>query len=191
MGDKVEIRCLCGDFNELVHLKSTIPVDTTICNCNICRQTSGTLYWSGIRISDPPIDAVKQKLVGYNALGKGNRYFCSKCGSHVIYHMMDDDGWGICSGAVDRIIDETAASKGQLERVTQVEYAADSLDGGLASCFKDDAGHDLTMFSAEVDGERWNGPSKQEPTDTGEKLYVACHCKGTEFYLEKPDASLG
>ena len=206
MTASVEITCLCGEINESLVLKSTLPVRTITCSCNICRYCTGVLYLSTLHLTERP--ACVDKLHEYSSSSRITRYFCGSCGSHVLILGTEDSSWSVCSGVVERVLPGQSESPMRLEQYSQHEFVGDTLDGGLMVCLAELQGHKVPFFMQGPDeapvtadpGQRpWpflsqsasstlTDPSSDSPNGGKSlaRLRASCHCGGVQFNITRP-----
>lgn len=189
MTEQAVVRCHCGQFKETVQLRDPIPIEGSLCHCNICRHVTGAMTFSGIALTSPPAEAYKEKLVKYATSENIWRYFCGTCGSHVGYHVTKENRWCVCPGNIDELLG-SSKGKGLLEKYTCHEFVADTIDGGLASCIpdipfymEDDNGPPVKDLAQELAKVK---PTSDQAQDQG-KLEVACYCGGVRFSVGRPD----
>nr|WP_256371442.1 GFA family protein [Stappia sp. ES.058] len=69
------------------------------CHCSICRRWSGGVFMAvgcrGVEIEDPAAVGV------YSSSGYGERVFCKKCGSSLIWRMRDGSHSSVSAQAFD------------------------------------------------------------------------------------------
>ncbi|KAK5086901.1 hypothetical protein LTR05_004071 [Lithohypha guttulata] len=188
MGNEIVVRCHCGQMNIAMQLQGSLPHQGPVCHCDSCRHVTGALTLSsGPPLLDPPVDVLKQKLTQYATSPKITRYFCQECGSHVAYHVVAEDRWCICTGAIDK------AKHGKLEAIEAItghEYLADTKDGGLSWCFpnvpcylEDDGQSPVEDLKAELKKSR----DDEATAETPEKLRAECHCGRVKLSIDRPD----
>lgn len=188
MADEVVIRCHCGQLAETVQLREALPAKGFMCHCNICRHVSGTLTFTGIYMSNPPVETFKQKLVKYATSEKLWRYFCATCGSQVVYYVVKEDRWMFCPGAIDAV---KRGEHGKVDRITAHEYVGDTLDGGLSLCIpdvpyylEDDGQESVKDLQSEL--KRLQAEATTE-LDSEDKLRAECHCGQVSLLIGRPD----
>lgn len=186
MGNRVLIRCHCGQLSEEVQLSQTIPVESFLCHCNSCRHSTGALTFAGLGLASPPVDIFTTKLTKYASSDKLWRYFCETCGTHVCYYVTTEDRWNVCSGAVEQVIGE---GQGSLEMITKHEFVSDTKDGGLLPLFppasvyllakEDEPAQDWKLDMAH----HWKKSATGEPAAA---IEGACHCGQVRFSVSRP-----
>lgn len=187
MGDYVLVRCHCGQFSETVQLRDSIPVDKVMCHCDSCRQKTGAMTYTGLALASPPIEAFKTKLDTYTISGKLLEYFCPTCGSHVGYHVVEEDRWNVSSGAVDQVIGD---KKGQLEKIVGHEFVADTRDGGLVRCFPGTTlytEHEGQELMSDATFNKMLLRDEGAPSQPSGTLQAGCRCGKVSFSLSRPD----
>ena len=80
----VDGACLCGE----VQFEITLPTDFCAhCHCTMCRRSHGAGYVTWVGVAKPRLRIVsgKQSLVAYQSSEHGQRSFCKRCGSTLIF----------------------------------------------------------------------------------------------------------
>ncbi|MGX1496734.1 hypothetical protein ACSSV1_001770 [Labrenzia sp. MBR-25] len=99
MSERLSGGCLCGE----VRFAAT-PVDGEmgVCHCAMCRRWTGGTYMA---VSCGPMDSLeiegKDALGVYKSSDYGERVFCSKCGSSLMWRMADGSHVSVSAQAFD------------------------------------------------------------------------------------------
>ena len=77
-------RCLCGDIQFLAQLPSKWVAH---CHCTMCQRSSGAAFvtWVGVDDRQCVIEDPHQRLRWYCSSDQGERGFCSRCGSTLMF----------------------------------------------------------------------------------------------------------
>jgi hypothetical protein len=202
MGTKVHITCLCGKSKGTVSVAAhSLPAETLLCHCNICRYTSGLLCVSYLTLEAPP--DLKNRFTTYQSSAKMERRFCSVCGSHVFAYNSDLDEWYLAAGLIEMPDPNIEGALMQTTKVVRHEFVADTRDGGLVPCLETIQGRELDLFAQGPDEEPisptsaypastvaalHSGDEKQsDPSRSGDHLHASCHCGGVQFKLSRPN----
>lgn len=202
MTSDIHITCLCGKSEEIVRIAAkSLPVETLLCHCNICRYTSGVLCASYLALASPP--GLTASLTKYQSSAKMERRFCGTCGSHVFAYNADLDEWYVAAGVI-----ETPDANGHVAmvpptRLVRHEYVADTGDGGLALCLEMIHGREVSLFAQGPDEKPLKHKSgrstaisaaldprnrdKVDESTSDNHLQASCHCGGVQFMLSKPN----
>jgi hypothetical protein len=198
------LTCLCGGIKTpfVSDPSSHLPIPTSLCHCNPCRQASGALWgaFPSRGFAKPP-DEVLNACTHYASLGPTGlqRYFCSRCGTQICIQDAKDGQWHGCSGAI-----ETEGSPAICDRVkiTGHIFATDPLDGGILAerpglaklrygeeqakdvpCYSQWSHGETIPYSAVKElAEKSSSVSKPEE---GEWLHAKCHCGGTDLRIRR------
>ncbi|KIW66593.1 hypothetical protein PV04_05911 [Phialophora macrospora] len=210
----VEVTCLCGRNAEEVQLNSRLPVPSAPCSCNICRYSTGVLYFSDLPLTSRP--DVADGLCKYDSSSKLSRYFCPNCGSPMFVELHGDSScdvhgdhtWSVNSGVVDRIDGQEPGTDLSLERIMQHEFVGDTKDGGLVCCLDQIDGRLIPFLLQGPDGAKLEGPAAElfkglqqadpaetkdhqerytKETENRDELYAECHCGGVNFRVTRPN----
>lgn len=89
-----EAKCLCKSVTIKAELKSE---EVSVCHCTMCRRWGGGPYLS---VDCEPDTAVTPAdlVVRYDSSQWAERGFCSKCGTHLFYRVMDTNLYAIPVG---------------------------------------------------------------------------------------------
>ena len=93
--------CLCG----AVRFEAD-EVDTQsagACHCKMCQRWSGGIFISAT-VGKVGFDG-EDALTRCQTSAWAERGFCSKCGSHLFYKVLDADSYEFCIGAFDSVED--------------------------------------------------------------------------------------
>jgi len=80
--------CLCGE----VQFEITLPTDFCAhCHCTMCRRSHGAGYVTWVGVPKPQLRIVcgRESLVAYQSSEHGQRSFCRRCGSNLIFESTD------------------------------------------------------------------------------------------------------
>ena len=199
----VLVSCLCGDNTEEIELPSTLPVHSTSCCCGICRYSTGVLYISTLPVTKMPT-GLASRLSAYHSSTEVSRYFCSRCGSHMLVKNNQSEKWFINSGIVESLSPAYVGGLNTgLEELIQHEFVADTGDGGLAVCLSEHGGHRVSCFAAGPDQSPMTAAevgrlrrstemrlsTEQDSTmiEEGSNLSATCQCGGVSFYITRPN----
>lgn len=189
--------CACGTFNLKVELPDeSLPIDCALCLCNSCRNVTGSCASS--RIAIPPSQKIQTSdfdLTAHNTSYETTYYFCSTCGSHVLYKSAKQESWQLSTGILERT-EGIVNWKG-------CKWVADTLDGGISVWLKviEGAAGVSRPLRRWMLGDTKDGdlvphsslkalPAKdhtQIPEDR--RLQAKCHCGGVKFYITRPNES--
>jgi hypothetical protein len=77
-------RCLCGDITFTAELPSLWVAH---CHCTMCQRSGGSAFitWVGLDEKACRIDDPQQRLHWFTSSDKGQRGFCSRCGSTLFF----------------------------------------------------------------------------------------------------------
>lgn len=181
-----EGRCHCRRIRFKITLPTaSLPLRGLICHCSTCRYTHGTLGSFNV-ILPPGVEpewaqgSSSDKLAGYERPGgKGRRFFCPDCGSHVGHIDPTCGQWGLACGVFDEkfwqlgfhTYPKSAAGGGMADWVTRV--AGDEVLH-LSPGDQDSPGHCLPEV----------GP------DGEERLRAECCCGGVSFWIPRPSQGI-
>ena len=194
----VTATCACKSFTlPITYPISDLPFSRSLCLCNSCRRLSGScgntyiILPSSLQKHDLPSDA---KLTAYKTSDRVTRYFCERCGAHVLIKINELEKWFIATGILDR-------TEG-IVRWEGCKWVEGTLDGGASDWLRvaidpDGQKRELRrwMFQDGPDGklvpEDWKTDiGKKESADDGEeRLHAKCHCGGVDFYVTRPNAA--
>lgn len=133
------LTCLCGSICEPGTLLSDheAPLQTTMCHCNSCRLTTGSLGISFARLKSSPSFEALNRATSYKSSALVTRYFCSTCGCYCFFWDAERKAWFCLSGIVESNPASETGSLSKPENIAEVlrhEYVSDTVDGGLAAC---------------------------------------------------------
>jgi hypothetical protein len=203
MNRDTHITCLCGESDGTITLAAeSLPVETLLCHCSICRYTSGVLCVSYLTLANPP--EMKPSLATYQSSARMERKFCGVCGAHVFAYNADLDEWYVATGVIETRDSSKGSAMMQTTRLVRHEYVADTVDGGLALCLEAIKGRNLALFAQGLDeaplklsmsksipalaSSHPGGEQEADPNPLAEiHLYASCHCGGVQFRLSRPD----
>ncbi|KAF2742210.1 hypothetical protein M011DRAFT_472441 [Sporormia fimetaria CBS 119925] len=182
---ELAISCFCGSCKHTFSVpKSSLPIPLHLCNCDISRRISGTLFTSYITV---PADSGKPettKCTQYHSSDILTRHFCSTCGTHMYLEYHHDGHFEAAAGTLQ--LDKT---DGIVEYV-DLMWVEDTKDGG-ASQFVGRVGDKELKRWAQGSGESkelpydWKDPSATASSDNS-PVRAHCHCNGVEFFVQRP-----
>jgi hypothetical protein len=203
MGFVVDITCLCGKSKGKAEVAAeSLPAETMLCHCNICRYSSGVLCVSYLTLASPP--EMKDSLQTYQSSAKMQRMFCSVCGSHLFAHSSELNEWYLTTGTIETL-DPTSGAMMETTKLMQHEFVSDTLDGGLAPCLTKAQDRNVASFAQGPEQELLTFDTtdglptlsfatkqlsgKQLPTSTasGDHLHASCHCGGVQYMISRPN----
>ncbi len=90
-------QCLCGGVRFSGTLKSR---DVVVCHCGMCRRwTGGPLMF--VDIDGVPSFEGRDLIRVYRSSEKGERGFCTRCGSVLFWKVADEEVYTFTAGALD------------------------------------------------------------------------------------------
>ncbi|EAU85769.2 DUF636 domain-containing protein [Coprinopsis cinerea okayama7 len=210
MSTLVKAQCLCG--TNKYHLSfptSSLPIPTSICNCNTCRHATGQSFAMYVDLDGPPLSLFSTEtsstgetqpavanldeegnLTTYASSEGGKRYFCSTCGAHMFFSVEDPkDGkvrWEACAGVLERF--------DGIVTIDKHIFLGDTLDGGASKHITRYGGNTLPRYKAlrspgDALPHDWNHtpqPSDTTTTPSNDLLHFHCLCKSISFHIERP-----
>lgn len=199
MPTKVLARCLCGQAEAILQLAPPETHRRPWCHCSSCRYTTGVLFLSVLPLLDKP--PFVGKLKRYESSERVARYFCGTCGSHILCHVIKDNSWDLCAGAVDKIL-EGGTTLAQY--ISGHEFLEDTLDGGLSLCLTNANGSHLDSFLQgpdqtaipnsdflsrleQISADR----AGKGPAHNSRRLQASCHCGGVAYCITRPGIPSG
>lgn len=183
------LQCLCGAVREQASLLdcTKLPIETELCHCNLCRQTSGALFGAFAKLRHKPASigaCGRYARVG----GRVDRYFCLTCGTRTFDHVTDTDYWLACAGII-----ESDGSQDNVIKVLQHEYVSDTKDGGLAHVLRSLQGRTIPCYAdgketskVEMTTAQLAQLSEVSPGSKEDKLRASCHCGAIQFDITPP-----
>lgn len=99
MGERLTGGCLCGAVRF-----TAVPekLEMGVCHCSMCRRWSGGAFMA---VSCGPMDGLTlegaENAGVYKASDHGERVFCSKCGSTLMWRMADGSHANVAAQAFD------------------------------------------------------------------------------------------
>ncbi|KFH48540.1 hypothetical protein ACRE_007370 [Hapsidospora chrysogenum ATCC 11550] len=188
MAPTLHIRCLCGAIHEQVLSRREGDSDQaslSLCHCDACRHSSGTLSTSYYPILEPT--TLSDNLGRYDpADGGSTRYFCAKCGCHVFRSNRLGSGsleWKVATGVVASTTD--IGGDATDARYTRHTYVADTQDGGASiwiPMFDGESVQSIGDSSSFVD----TLPPIPQSSDSEESLGASCACGRVRFHITRP-----
>ncbi|KUJ15432.1 uncharacterized protein LY89DRAFT_686187 [Mollisia scopiformis] len=194
------LTCLCGAISEPGTLlkDDRFPTSASICHCNSCRRTSGSLGASFPPLKSPPPEATLSRLTAYHSSDIITRYFCSKCGCHCFIFHHPRKKWYCLGGVVEPSPSPEAHNVSGPKNTIQVslhEYVSDTLDGGLAPLFHNLGGRFIPIYtaapgSAEIAYDTTLSSLKESvnstpPPAVNSCLPAKCHCGGVSLLIKR------
>jgi len=82
MESEIQGSCHCGDVSFKVTGKPRIILN---CHCDDCKKRNGGAFSKYLVVNESDLHVSKgnKSLASYSAEGKGEKYFCSNCGSPI------------------------------------------------------------------------------------------------------------
>lgn len=92
--------CLCGSIQYEVQ---TLSTDISHCYCHTCRKAHAAAFntVAGIKPADLKWLHGESLLAGFESSPGKTRYFCSKCGSHIVAKKEGAPYWVLRLGTLD------------------------------------------------------------------------------------------
>ncbi|KAI1619138.1 Mss4-like protein [Exophiala viscosa] len=190
------LTCLCGAVTEPATLLSSdeLPLECVMCHCNTCRQQTGALAVSYLKLRAPPSEKSLDNVTAYET-SRYERYFCKVCGCNVFGHDKTTGGWSACSGTLEA---ETKPAKGKnVSNIKSHIYVGDPFEGGIAPyltriadvevpCWQTEPGEDQGPIKQEKLLGLREKASKASSTARDEMMQVACHCGDVSLRITPP-----
>lgn len=190
------LQCLCGKVYQPASSidAEKYPIRTHFCHCNTCRQTSGALGGTFVKLTSRPSDAALNACTTHTLSGgQVDRYFCSTCGTRTFNHVTTNGYWSACSGMVERKDGDT---DGDVSKIAGHALVSDTIDGGLAARMLVVGSEKLTCFAGlpirgnemtttEIAQLTENKPATRKGKET-ERLRVACRCESIQCFVSPP-----
>jgi len=191
--------CACANFTlQIDYPTSSLPISRPLCLCNNCRRVTGSCSTSYVSVpSSTKVDPEISGLISYEMSPEPQTtwYFCSKCGAHVLYRVIETGEWRVASGLLDR-------TEGIVNWDSH-EQIQDTLDGGLSNflthLIHDNGGKRELKFwlkkkdDNEIAPRGWKLLEKQteatsiRDTKKDDRLRAQCFCGGVQFYVTRPN----
>ena len=99
--EKVTGGCLCGE----VRFQAEVFFDITyICHCRSCQKGTGQPSWMSVLVKAGTLKYSGREPTYYNLPDSGQRGFCPKCGSSIVWNSQDpEEAWAtnISVGSLD------------------------------------------------------------------------------------------
>lgn len=90
-------KCLCGS----VKIKATtMSTNVGACHCEMCRKWAGAPFL-GVDCKDNIQFSGKDNISIFDSSEWAERGFCSKCGTHLFYHLKDNNQYIVPVGFFD------------------------------------------------------------------------------------------
>ncbi|RVX68811.1 hypothetical protein B0A52_07466 [Exophiala mesophila] len=228
------LQCLCGAIHEPATLLSShhqpsdtststtilLPIPesvyrTTICHCNICRQTTGAVGAWFVPLKGRPSETSMANVSSYNATKDVTRYFCSTCGCNVFIFDGPTGHWIACAGIVEtedtkdnQAIETTQSSDVQkpgknISNLQYHEWVDDVKDGGWAAFLtRLDNGRQVPFYKVsphqskeQLSLEELLAVQQRARTKTAilassrgdrHQMRATCHCGGVDLRIDPP-----
>jgi len=132
-------RCLCGAVS---YTAEGVSTGIHACHCGMCRRWSGGPAFSAL-VGQVHFEA-SEHIGRFQSSAWAERGFCTRCGTHLFYHLKDADRYVISTGTFDEqapfhlageiYIDEKPALyeiAGEHRRLSGEEFMAEMLKLGL------------------------------------------------------------
>lgn len=186
--------CLCGRAaHELAIPASSLPLKLTFCHCTSCRHMTGTLNLTTavLPASYEPLPDLLTNLTLYEFFERIDAYFCSSCGTHMLFYVKHTSGNASSSGY-------WAVHTGTLEQADDILeadvhwFVADTLDGGFADLLPQFRNTDIPRYSGfkgrtEQLPLYWKSPERPGiTTSLSDRLHCYCRCAKVEFWIARP-----
>lgn len=179
----ISVECLCKNVDDSVELSATsVPVNTALCHCSLCRKTSGVLFSSYLSVTGPP--RFLSKLIEYRNGSEASRYFCGICGAHAAARSAC--GYSLAFSVAAGLVQD----RGEISRVIQHLNNNSTLDGGLSVFLTGIGDRPITKEVHQGDfttSEQESSSSHIDATEKGEILPASCYCGGVTFYITRPN----
>ena len=94
--------CLCGAVRyEIRPCRSELKA--LHCHCALCRRSSGAAVMTWVECTPEEFFLVKGGMRTYRSSAHGERRFCGRCGTQIVYHgiLGGIDDFGITLGSLD------------------------------------------------------------------------------------------
>lgn len=194
------ITCLCGAISEpgtlLEH--QNFPIGVSICHCNVCRQTTGSLGASFPPLKSSPSATTISRLTAYLSSEIIRRFFCSKCGCQCFLFHHPRNKWYCLGGIIEQSHLPSPKETIQPENTIQVklhEYVSDTIDGGLSLLLSNLGGRSIPVWSAEPGLSELplkdircifkNSVESQLLPENDSFLPAKCHCGGVSLKIKR------
>jgi len=89
--------CLCG---AVTINAQTVSHKVGVCHCSMCRKWSGGSLIA-VEASGKVSFTGEENISRYQSSDWARRGFCNKCGSHLFYHLVENDQYIIPAGLFD------------------------------------------------------------------------------------------
>ncbi|KAE8452524.1 hypothetical protein EG329_000427 [Mollisiaceae sp. DMI_Dod_QoI] len=200
--NSTHLTCLCGAISEPASLLNgpEFPITTSICHCNPCRQTTGSLGVSFPPLTSSPSAVTLSKLAAYHSSDILTRYFCPTCGCHCFLFHHQWNRWYCLGGIIEPNPSSQTKDVPGLKDTIKVslhEYVLDTIDGGLTP---------LLLSLGDRSIPTWSAAPKQGPFDLlhdtvhslsrksidaistpkeDSYLPAKCHCGGVSLLIKR------
>ncbi len=90
-------KCLCGS----VEIKAaSMSTNVGACHCDMCRKWAGAPFL-GVDCKDTIEFKGEENITIFNSSEWAERGFCSKCGTHLFYHLKENNQYMVPVGVFD------------------------------------------------------------------------------------------
>ncbi|KAH0841300.1 hypothetical protein FOPE_06426 [Fonsecaea pedrosoi] len=193
---RVTATCLCAAISYALPSDQQLPLDSEFCHCSDCRYATGALYLSSPELPQPPPQDVLERTVPYDSSGTRRRWFCGKCGSHVLIQETGDDAsrWWVMGGVLEQTGSESHAKN--TTRPIHHIFVTDTGDGALAPQMVKLGGREVECWEgrphtsrrvSEVELRELSLLAERAPATESETLDAKCHCGGVHIQITRPD----
>ncbi|RMZ32323.1 hypothetical protein D0859_03520 [Hortaea werneckii] len=190
--------CLCDAAAHTITLSSSsFPLKLSICHCNSCRHTTGTLCQGGAYLPTAyqPAPSLLERLRSFHFSNTITQYFCPQCGTHMLVRYQKRDQsfsgeatWAVATGTLESI-------EGVVEVARHI-FVADTLDGGFADFLPDVNDQRIERWPQHPGKNQqlplhWRDPERSKPGHAKHPnlLHAHCKCEGVSFYISRPSAA--
>lgn len=181
--DALRARCHCGTAQFLFtiqHEGLAAPLKASLCHCEDCRRTTGSLLgtWAVLPVDPPDFSALTEYRSSQNLV----RYFCTRCGASV--SNVEAAEWDLALGLVEVL------PSALLDRVQM--FVESTQDGGCSIWLPRDLykrplkRYSRLRDSTEVGNVHLAAIASRVVLSSPEKLRASCHCKAVQFYITRP-----
>ncbi|KAF1967280.1 hypothetical protein BU23DRAFT_516579 [Bimuria novae-zelandiae CBS 107.79] len=186
---ELTVACMCGAAKHIFQVpKSSLPLSTHLCSCNISRRISGSLLTSYFNIthgSNSPKPALNN-LTPYKSSDILTRHFCATCGTQMYLEYSHDGHFEAATGTLQ--VDNT---DGLIEYKAHI-WIEDTPDGGASQFITHIQDSQLKRYLQEPGQNHevplnWRTTRSRSSLSRTDKIYAHCQCKGVEFWISPPN----
>lgn len=184
---KIRASCLCGDSKYEVSIANDkLPLAAMLCHCDTCRHVSGALCATYAKLPPgiKPPETVFTSLQAYETSDSITRYFCNRCGSHLVAKFHAVDIWAVATGSL-------TIADGTVQFVRHV-FIEDTIDGGFSDWLPEIQGQALDRWAARPTDKQlepgWSISNTSSNLLGAKRLHAHCACKGVNIYISRPSA---